>query len=153
MVLMKIKVLLLSDVKKLGKKGEIKEVSRGYAENYLIPHELAVKATPEVINREERRIQREKRRRKKEIEAARHFASQLEGLKVVVKKESGEGGKLFGSVTPKEVEKALKSQLGKEIDKKNISFNSPIKNLGEFKATVDLGQNIQQEITVIVESK
>jgi len=146
---MKIRVLLLSDVKGLGKKGEIKEVSRGYADNFLFRQHLAVEATPAVIAEVQAREEARKRREQKEREAARELASRIATLRLTIRKPAGETGRLFGAVTAKDVEDALK-KFGITVNKKNISFASPIKVVGPASARIDLGFGIHQEVAIDV---
>lgn len=150
---MKVKVLLIEDVEGLGKKGEIKEVSQGYANNFLFRKNLAIKATPEVINEYQQKLDSLERKRRKEEEKARQIAEVLKNAEIVLKKKSGKSGKLFGAVTQKEVVDALKSQKNIELDKKQIHFATQIKQVGEFSAIADLGFGLKQEFKIIVEAE
>lgn len=146
---MKIQVLLLADVAGLGKKGEVKEVTRGYADNFLFRKGLAVEATPAVIAEARQREEARKRREEKERAAAREAAEKLARTTLTIAKQAGEAGRLFGAVTAKDVEDALRS-AGFSVSRKHISFPAPIKALGTARAVVDLGYGIHQEVTIEV---
>lgn len=143
------KVLLEQDVKGQGKKGEVINVSDGYARNYLFPHKLATPADASAINAAN--IQKSAAAHRK-FEAglkARELAKQLEGAVVTVKVNVGENGKLFGTVTGKEIAAALQEQKGIEIDRKKISVET-IRGTGEYPAKVSLYENTAANIKVIV---
>jgi large subunit ribosomal protein L9 len=146
----KVKVVLLADIKGVGKKGEIVEVSRGYADNYLLPKKLARIATEDVIKTIKELEEVKKRKLEKERQRALNLASKLKATRLVIKKKAGESGKLFGSITPKEIADALKSATGESIDKKSIVIDVPIKTLGEFKITVELGFGIKTDLILEV---
>lgn len=148
---MKVKVILIEDVKGVGKKGEIKEVSRGYADNYLFPKKLAVPATQENIKALEERKKAEEKKIEKQREAARKIGEVLNDKKLEIKKKAGQSGKLYGAITHKEIADKIKSTFGVEIDKKQISFSSPIKTVGEFEVFIDHGFGIRSRIYLIVE--
>lgn len=150
---MKTKVILLKDIKGIGKKGEVKEVSKGYAQNYLIPRKLAVPATDDALHNLKQQKEAERRKIEKEIARAKEYVDKLKKSAVRLKHRAGEKGKLFGSVTQKEVADALGSQLGIKVDKKQISFPTPIKSTGEFKAKIDFGHGIKSDVTIIVEAE
>lgn len=147
---MKVKVVLLADIKGVGKKGDIVEVSRGYADNYLLPKKLARIATEDVIKTIKELEEVKKRKLEKERQRALNLASKLKETRLVIKKKAGESGKLFGSITPKEIADALKSATGESIDKKSIVIDVPIKTLGEFKITVELGFGIKTDLILEV---
>ena len=144
------KVILQQDVKGHGKKGQLAEVSDGYARNFLIPKKLAVLATPENLATMK---QQEKARMKKLEEdkaAAREVAAALEGVIVKIQAKSGGAGKLFGAVTSMEISQALNEQHGIEIEKNKIVQNEPIKTFGSFEIKCRLGFEIAGVINLLV---
>ena len=148
---MKIKVVLLKDVKGIGKAGEVKQVSRGYAVNYLFPQKLAVEATPKVLNELKQKQTAMAKRQQKEKERAEQIKAALAGKKIVLKHKAGEQGRLFGSVTPKEIAQHIEKEFGFSLSRKNISLPAPIKTLGEHKAEIDLGHGIKFMLDIEVE--
>ncbi len=143
------KVILLADVKGHGKKGELCNVSDGYARNFLFPKKLAVEADNAALNELKNREESAAHHKKEEIKAANETAAKLEGKTVVIKAKAGSGGRLFGSVTSKEIAQEIKNSLGVEIDKKKM--NAPdIKNFGEYTAEIKLYQGIVAKLTVKV---
>ena len=143
------KVVLLSDVKGHGKKGELCNVSDGYARNFLFPKKLAVEADNAALNELKNREQAAAHHKQEEINAANATAKALNGKEVVIKAKAGSNGKLFGSVTSKEIAAEIKNKLGIEIDKKKMSV-ADIKNFGEYTAELKLYQGISAKITVKV---
>ena len=144
------KVYLLEDVKGQGKKGEIINVSDGYAQNFLFKKNLASHATADVINSVEIKNKTLAYHKEQERLAAIEKAAQLKGRKIVLKARHGEQGKIFGSITAKEIAEALLS-AGEKIDKKDIELKAPIKETGEYPLSVRLYANISTEIIVVVE--
>lgn len=144
------KVILQQEVKKLGKKGEIIEVSEGYARNYLLPQKLAVPATAINVNTATQQKEAEIRKTKRIFDEAKLHAAQLGKLTVKVSVKTGEGGKLFGSVTSKDIAEALQAQHGVELDKRKIELKDAIKGLGEFPVTVKLHPEVSTQIQVQV---
>ena len=144
------KVHLLEDVKGQGKKGEIINVSDGYAQNFLFKKNLASPATADVINSVEIKNKTLAYHKEQERLAAIEKAAQLKGRKIVLKARHGEQGKIFGSITAKEIAEALNS-AGEKIDKKDIDLKAPIKETGEYPLSVRLYANISTEIIVVVE--
>ena len=143
------KVVLLQDVKGHGKKGELCNVSDGYARNFLFPKKLAVEADNAALNELKNREEAAAHHKKEEIAAAQNTANALNGKEVVIKAKAGSNGKLFGSVTSKEIAAEIKNKLGIEIDKKKMSV-ADIKNFGEYTADIKLYQGIVAKITVKV---
>ena len=143
------KVILLADVKGLGKKGELCNASDGYARNFLFPKKLAIEADSAALNELKNREAAAAHHKKEEINAANETAKKLEGKSVIIKAKAGAGGKLFGSVTSKEIAAEIKNSLGIEIDKKKMSV-ADIKNFGEYTAEIKLYQGITAKITVKV---
>ena len=144
------KVYLLEDVKGQGKKGEIINVSDGYAQNFLFKKNLASPATADVINSVEIKNKTLAYHKEQERLAAIEKAAQLKGRKIVLKARHGEQGKIFGSITAKDIADALNS-AGEKIDKKDIDLKAPIKETGEYPLSVRLYANISTEIIVVVE--
>lgn len=143
------KVVLLQDVKGHGKKGELCNVSDGYARNFLFPKKLAVEADNAALNELKNREQAAAHHKQEEINAAKATADALNGKTVNIKAKAGSNGKLFGSVTSKEIAAEIKNALGIEIDKKKMSV-ADIKNFGEYTAEIKLYQGISAKITVKV---
>lgn len=143
------KVVLLADVKGLGKKGELCNASDGYARNFLFPKKLAVEADNGAMNELKNREQAAAHHKQEEIKAAKEIAAKLEGKTVTLKAKAGTGGRLFGSVTSKEIAAQIKTTLGVEIDRKKMSV-ADIKNFGEYTAEIKLYQGIVAKLTVSV---
>ena len=144
------KVILIEDVKSLGKKGEIVSVSDGYAKNKLIPGKLAVEANGKNMNDLKLQKQHEEKVAQENYEAAQALAKELEGKVVKVSVKSGEGGKVFGSVSSKEVAKAAADQLGLELDKKKMQMDEAIKTLGYHDVTIKLHPKVSAVLRVNV---
>lgn len=146
------KVILKEDVKSLGKKGKICEVSDGYARNYLLPRGLAVEATQGNIRDLEHKQKQEEARRQKEKEEAEALARKLESLKPVLKVKTGEKGRLFGSVTNKEIAEVLAKEYQIKLDKRKIELKDPIKAIGEYTVTVKLDPEVSGNLKIKVEA-
>ena len=144
------KVIFSADVRGQGKKGEMKEVSDGYARNYLLPRGLAVAATQDNLNAMKLRDAAKKRQMELEKAAAQENAKKLEGVIVKVKAKAGEKGRLFGSVTSKEIADALAEQHGIEIEKNKIVQAEPIKSFGSYEVKCKFGYEISGVIHVLV---
>ena len=144
------KVILLQDVKALGKAGDVVEVSTGYARNKILPQKLGVEATPKELNDLKLQNQHAEKVRQENLEAAKQFKEQLEQLKVETKIKTGEGGRSFGSVSSKEIAAALKEQHKLEIDKKKIVLDEPIKSLGTYEVKVKLHPEVTAVLKVHV---
>ncbi len=143
------KVILLQDVKGQGKKGELCNVSDGYARNFLLAKKLAVEADNTAMNELKNREAAAAHHKQEEIDNAKAIAKRLEGKTVTISAKAGAGGKLFGSVTSKEIANQIKTELGVEIDKKKMNV-ADIKNFGEYTAEIKLYQGITAKITVKV---
>ena len=144
------KVILKADVRGKGKKGQMIEVAEGYARNFLMPKGLAVLATADAVNT--MRLQ-EKAKARADAEAkaaATEIAEKLKGLQVKVVSKGGEGGKLFGAVTGREISAALKEQHGVDIDSKKLVLDEPIKSFGSYQVKAKLGFEISGTVYVIV---
>jgi len=144
------KVILLQEVKKLGKKGEVLEVAEGYARNFLLPRKLAAQATPDSMNQILQQKNATADRQKRQLEEARLLASQLGQIEIKVKAKAGEGGKLFGAVTTKDIVDAAKLQHGIELDRRKMEISVPIKNLGPSSVVLKIHPEVTTEIKVQV---
>ncbi|NLO22140.1 MAG: 50S ribosomal protein L9 [Syntrophomonadaceae bacterium] len=144
------KVILIKDVKKLGTIGEIKEVSDGYARNYLIPQGLALEATATRLKETQEKDLKKQKQKGKEEAAARILQEKLEGKTVKLMARTGGSDKLFGAITAKEIAEALQKEYGAKIDRKKIELKEPIKHLGTYEAKVKIYPAIQAQIQIIV---
>lgn len=145
------KLLLEQDVKGTGKKGEIVDVSDGYARNFLLPRKLATPADAQSVNAANIQKSAAAHRKFQAGLAARELAKQLEGAVVTVKAKVGENGHLFGAITGKEISAALKEQKQVDVDKKKIALSDPIRALGEYTIRVSIYENTFSNIKVVVE--
>ena len=143
------KVILLADVKGQGKKGELCNVSDGYARNYLFPKKLAVEADNAALNELKNRQESAAHHKKEAINAAKETALKLDGKTVVIRAKAGGSGKLFGAVTSKEIANEIKNSLGIDIDRKKMNV-ADIKNYGEYTAEIRLYQGITAKVNVKV---
>ena len=143
------KLVLLQDVKSLGKKGQLVNASDGYARNFLIPKGLAKEANAQAMNEYHNAENSKKYKHDQEVLAAENAKAQLDGKTVTIKSKTGKEGKLFGSVTTKEVAAELKAKFGVDVDKRKIAM-ADIKTCGSYKAEVKLYQGITAVITVAV---
>ncbi|MCL6516023.1 50S ribosomal protein L9 [Alicyclobacillus sp.] len=144
------KVILMADVKGHGKKGEIVQVSEGYARNFLFPRKLAVEATE--ANLQQLRAQQASKARKEaqELAAAKQLAERLNALSVRIPAQAGEGGRLFGAITTKHIGEAL-AKLGFDLDRRKIQLAEPIKALGGYRVTIKLHPEVSATVSVFVE--
>lgn len=144
------KVILIEDVKSLGKKGQMVNVSDGYARNMLFPKKLGVEATPKNINDLKLQKAHEEKVAKENLEAANAFKAELETKQVTVAIKVGDNGRTFGSVSTKEISEAAKSQLGYDIDKKKMQLANPIRELGTTLVPIKLHTQVTAELKVVV---
>ena len=144
------KVILMEDVKSLGKKGDIVNVSDGYARNMLFPKKLGLEATSKNINDLKLQKAHEDKVAQELLDAAQAFKAELETKEVTVSIKVGENGRTFGSVSSKELAEAAKDQLGYDIDKKKMQLSSPIKELGTTKVPIRMHPKVTAELKVIV---
>jgi large subunit ribosomal protein L9 len=144
------KVVLMQDVPKLGKKGQIVSVSDGYARNFLIPKGLVKEATPEVLKELERQKEEEKKRQEEQRRASEELLSELHKHVFKIKAKAGEGGKLFGSLTNANVADEIERVIGREFDKRWITIDSPIKSVGLYDVVVKLPGGVSGKIKVEV---
>ena len=144
------KVILLQDVKGKGKKGQMIEVSDGYARNFMLPKKLAIEATPDAINTMKMNDKATQERIAREKAEALEISKKLRAMTLVVKAKGGGAGRLFGAVTNAEIASALEKQ-GVKLDKRKIVLNETIKNVGTYTATCKLGYEINAPLTVKIE--
>ena len=143
-------VVLLEDVKALGKKGQIVKVNEGYARNFILPKKLGVEATPKNLNDLKLQNQHADKVAQENYEAALALAESLKDKKVTVKMKAGEGGRTFGSVSTKEISAAAKEQLGLELDKKKMQLAEPIRSFGVVEVPVKLHTKVTGKLAVHV---
>lgn len=144
------KVILLEDVKTLGKKGQVVNVSDGYARNMLLPKKLGIEATAKNLNDLKLQKSHEEKVAQENLDAAKAFAEELKTKEVTVTIKVGEGGRTFGSVSTKEIADAAKKQLGYDLDKKKLVLPTPIKQLGTTMVPIRLHPKVTGELKVIV---
>lgn len=144
------KVILQADVKGTGKKGQVYDVADGYARNFLFPKKLAIEATEGNMQDISHKKAVEERRKLKEKEEAIALGNKLSALQVEVKTKTGEGGRLFGSVTSKEIAEVLKQQHSLEIDKRKLDLKEPIKALGSYEVSVKIHPEVTAKLQVYV---
>ena len=144
------KVIFLQDVKGQGKKGEMKEVSDGYARNYLLPRNLATQATADNLNALKIKEKAAAAKAAKEKAQAEENARKLEGVQVIIRARSGGSGKLFGAVTSTEIASALKEQYGIDIEKNKIVQGEPIKTYGSYTVKAKLGYEVSGNVNLLV---
>lgn len=144
------KVILLEDVKALGKKGQVVNVSDGYARNLLLPKKLGVEATGKNMNDLKLQKAHEDKVAQENLDAAKAFAEELKDKQVTVGIKVGEGGRTFGSISAKEIAEAAKAQLGYELDKKKLQLSAPLKELGTTMVPIKLHPKVTGELKVVV---
>ena len=147
------KVILLQDVKGKGKKGQMIEVSDGYARNFMLPRKVAIEATPDAVNTMRMNDKATQERIAREKAEAVDTSKKLRELTVVVKAKGGGAGRLFGSITNQEIADSLKDQTGIALDKRKIVISDPIKNVGTYTVTCKLGYEITAPLTVKIEEE
>ena len=145
------KVILLQDVKGKGKKGQMIEVSDGYARNYMLPRKIAIEATADAVNTMRMNDKATQERIAKEKAEAMEVSKKLREMTVVVNAKGGGNGRLFGSVTNQEIADALKAKTGIALDKRKIVITDAIKNVGTYTVTCKLGYEITAPLTVKIE--
>ena len=145
------KVILLQDVKSLGKKGDTVNVNDGYARNFIIPKKLGVEATGANVNDLKLQKANQAKVEKEQFENAKALGEKIESISIVVPIKVGEGGKAFGAVTGKEIAKALKDQHGLDIDKKKIALSDSLKSVGSFDVPIKLHTKVTAALKVHVE--
>lgn len=145
------KVILTKDVPKLGKKGELHEVSDGYGRNYLLARGLATIASEGKLKAIDKEKSDHAAREARELQAAKELGESLQKAPLRVKARSGEGGKLFGSITSSDVADTIKAQHGLEVDRRTIKLDNPLKTLGEHRVTLKLHPKVKVDLTVRIE--
>ena len=143
------KVILLQEVKKVGKKGDVIEASDGYARNFLFPRKLAQEASDSNMHILNNKKENERKQKLAELEAAQKLAGQLKGKEITIKAKAGENGKLFGAITSKDVAQLIKEQYNLEIDKKKIVMDT-IKLAGGYEVDVKLYPEVSTKMKVII---
>ncbi len=144
------KIILLQDVPSLGKAGDLKEVSNGYARNYLLPRQLAAGATPALIANRDQRIAAEKRRKEKQDETNRQQAERLGQVTLTFKAKVGNQGRLYGSITSQDIASALRDAEQIAIDRRTIALPDPIRALGTYTVPVKVAPGLEPKLTVSV---
>ena len=142
------KVILLQDIKNVGKKEQIIEANDGYARNYLFPKKLAIEASKDNLAKLQAKQRSEANKKQAEIETNKELAKKIEKMELTIAAKSGENGKIFGGITSKEISEELKKQCKIEIDKKKIVLKETIKSLGRFTAEIKFGDGINANLTV-----
>ena len=146
------KVILLKDIKSVGKKGEVINASDGYARNFLFPKKLAQEATDVNLHIINQKNENERKKKASEIEAAQKQADELRNKIIHISVKAGEGGRLFGAITTKDISEMIKTQYNIDIDKKKITANA-IKNIGTYEAEIKLYAEVSTKMTVSVVEK
>ena len=144
------KVVLRGDVENIGRKGDLIEVTDGFARNFLVPRGLAMKATKGVVQQSEAMRRNREARDARDREAAQALADQLTGRRIELRARAGEGGRLFGSVTPADVVDAVRAQTGVELDRRKTQLAEPLKELGAVEVPVKLHTDVEVTLTVDV---
>ena len=145
------KVVLIKDVKDLGKKDQMVEVSDGYARNFLMPRKLAIIANSTAVNEVKTKESAKKHHAQVELDAAKAVAAKLEGSTVSIKAKAGQGGRLFGAITAKDIAEAIEKKAGEVIDKRKVVLDKDIKNFGNYQIEVKIHVGVAATVTVIVE--
>ena len=145
-------IILIQDVKALGKKGDLVKVSDGYARNFILPKKLGLEATKQNLLELQNQKAAEEKRKKEILDEAKLGAKRLEEVIIKVNIKAGEGGKTFGSISTKEIASALKEQFGLEVDKKKLVLAEPIKNAGTYTVPIKLHPQVTAEMKVKVEA-
>ena len=143
-------IVLLEDVKSLGKKGQLVKVNDGYARNFILPKKLGVEATAKNLNDLKLQKANAEKIAAKQLAEAKALAEKLEGLSVTISMKAGEGGRAFGSVSGKEISKAITEQLELEIDKKKFQLQDPIKTFGTHEVPIRLHKDVTAKLAVKV---
>ncbi len=144
------KVILLQDIKNVGRKEQIIEANDGYARNYLFPKKLAIEATKDNMLKLQAKKTSEANKKKAEIEANKEIAKTIEKIELTIKAKVGENSKIFGGITSKEIAEELKKQHKFEIDRKKITLKDTIKSLGRYTAEIKFGDGVNAELTINV---
>jgi len=140
------KVILLEDVKGTGKKGQVVNASDGHARNFLFPRKLAIEATDANLHNLNTQQKKADHKLAQEVKAAQELAEKLQAKPVIITAKVGDNGRMFGSISNKEVAEAIQSQLGASIDKKKINLSEPVKSIGKYTATAKLHPKVSAKI-------
>lgn len=146
------KVILTQDVQKIGKAGDIKEVSDGFARNFLLSKKLAVVATPETLAQASIILEQKAKKAEAELEKIEHLAEHLEGFELEISAKADEEGNLYGSISANKISQSLKEN-GFDVDKKFIDLKEPIKEAGDYEVLLNLPHGLEVNITVIVKNE
>lgn len=144
------KVILLQDIKNVGRKEQVLEANDGYARNYLFPKKLAIEATKDNMAKLQAKKTSEANKKKAEIDANKEIAKKIEKMELTIKAKVGENSKIFGGITSKEIAEELKKQHKFEIDRKKITLKDTIKSLGRYTAEIKFGDGVNAELTINV---
>ncbi len=147
------KVVLLEDIPGKGRAGEIREVSKGYAKNFLLPRGIALIVTPTVMREVEARLEREKLEGSIDREKLVELAQQIQGRQIHLKARTGGGERLFGSITAADIAEELSRAIGSDIDRKKIDIEKPFRQAGSYEVAVKLASDIRPNITVVIEEE
>lgn len=147
------KVILLSDVKSLGKEGDVVEVSDGHARNFLFPQNLAIAATQEALQKRKEREEAKKRTANKELSIYGDLAQKLDGYELILEEKVNDQGTFYGAITDQQIASSLKREGFKQIEKSMIKLDDPIKEPGEFSVKIVLPHGFEAEIRIIAEGK
>jgi large subunit ribosomal protein L9 len=147
------RVVLLEDIPGKGRAGEIREVSKGYAKNFLLPRGLALVATPTVVKQAESRLAREKLEESIDRERLVELAQQIEGREIRLKGRAGAGERLFGSITAADVAEEISRAIGSVIDKKKIDMEKPFRQAGSYEVAIKLASDIKPKIMLVIEEE
>jgi len=145
------KVILLKDISGKGKAGEIKEVSQGFARNFLLPQGLALIATPAAIKQVEFRLQREENQEIVDQAKLAELAEQIKGSEIHFQARTGAGDRLFGSITAADIAEKLSQTMGSVVDKRKIDIDKPLRQVGSHEITIKLAKGLEPRITVVIE--
>jgi large subunit ribosomal protein L9 len=146
------KVILLEDVKDLGKEGDVVEVSDGHARNFLFPQHLAITATADALHKRKEKEKAMSKKEQREVSQAGDLAAQLDGFELILQEKINEGGTLYAAVTKEIIAKALKKEKMK-VDPASIQLEAPIKELGEYEVSISLPHGFEAQIRLIIEGK
>jgi large subunit ribosomal protein L9 len=145
------KVVLLKDIKGTGKKGDVAEVSDGYARNYLFPRKLAQEVTASVMNEITNKRNAEQHKKQLELDDANRIRDEINGKEFVIKAKSGTGDRLFGSVTAKEIAVAIAEKTGNDVDRRKIQLEKEIKHFGRYEVSIKIYSGVTADVVVVVE--
>lgn len=145
------KVVLKQDVKGIGKKDQMVEVSDGYGRNFLLPRKLAVEASASAVNDIKNKESAKQHHAEVELEEAKAAAAKINGKTVTIRAKAGQGGRLFGAVTAKDIADAVEKELGQQMDKRKFVLDHEIKNYGRYEITVKIYPNVSAKLAVAVE--